>query len=472
MELAAIALSLFLLMYFAFRGYSIILFGPVFALVAAAASPFQLMPVYSELFMTKAAEFFKMYFSIILLGAVFAKIMEDAGMAKSIAGAIVGRLGRKQAILATILGCSALTYGGLSVFVVVFVMYPFSAALFRQADIPKRLIPATIWLGVYTFSMVAFPGSPQIQNIIPTTFYGTTTWAAPITGILSSLMIFGLGYGWLGYRHRTAAARGEGYGNHVLHEPQLKEEQGLPHWSLSLVPLVAVVTVNLYFSNPFQWSWAYSWDPASLIPFQALKLSLLSPSVEKVRALWSLNMALIVGILLALAIGRKNLRKHSNMKTVLNAGTASSLMAVLNTASGYGYGSVVASLPGFEAVKAALMQIKIGTGPLISEAITANILVGITGSASGGLTIALGMLGQEYLAWAQAVNMPPDILHRIICLAAGGLDSLPHNGSLITVIIVCGLTHRQAYGDIFAITLLKTMVPFLFIVFYQITGWL
>lgn len=472
MELAAIVLSLFLLMYFAFRGYSIILFGPIFALVAAAASPFHLMPVYSELFMTKAAEFFKMYFSIILLGAVFAKVMEDAGMAKSIAGAIVGKLGKEQAILATILGCAALTYGGLSVFVVVFVMYPFSAALFRQAGIPKRLIPATIWLGVYTFSMVAFPGSPQIQNIIPTTFFGTTTWAAPVTGILSGLVIFGLGYGWLGYRHRTAAARGEGYGNHVLHEPQLKEEHGLPHWAVSLVPLVAVVTVNLYFSNPFQWSWAYSWDADSLVPFKALKLSLLSPSVEKVRALWSLNMALIVGIILALCIGRNGLRKHSSIKTVLNAGTASSLMAVLNTASGYGYGSVVASLPGFEMVKSSLMQIKIGAGPLISEAITANILVGITGSASGGLTIALGMLGQEYLAWAQAVNMSPDILHRIICLAAGGLDSLPHNGSLITVIIVCGLTHRQAYGDIFAITLLKTMVPFLFIMFYQITGWL
>lgn len=472
MELAAIVLSLFLLMYFAFRGYSIILFGPVFALVAAAASPFHLMPVYSELFMTKAAEFFKMYFSIILLGAVFAKVMEDAGMAKSIAGAIVGKLGKEQAILATILGCAALTYGGLSVFVVVFVIYPFSAALFRQADIPKRLIPATIWLGVYTFSMVAFPGSPQIQNIIPTTFFGTTTWAAPVTGILSGLVIFGLGYGWLGYRHRTAAARGEGYGNHVLHEPQLKEEHGLPHWSVSLIPLVAVVTVNLYFSNPFQWSWAYSWDANSLIPFQALKLSLLSPGIEKVRALWALNIALVIGIILALWIGHSGLRKHSNIKTVLNAGTASSLMAVLNTASGYGYGSVVANLPGFEAVKAALMQIKIGTGPLISEAITANILVGVTGSASGGMTIALGMLGQEYLAWAQAVNMPPDILHRIICLAAGGLDSLPHNGGLITVMVVCGLTHRQSYGDIFAITVMKTIVAFLFIAFYDLTGWL
>jgi H+/gluconate symporter-like permease len=472
MELAAIVLSLFLLMYFAFRGYSIILFGPIFALVAAAASPFHLMPVYSELFMTKAAEFFKMYFSIILLGAVFAKVMEDAGMAKSIAGAIVGKLGKDQAILATILGCAALTYGGLSVFVVVFVIYPFSAALFRQADIPKRLIPATIWLGVFTFSMIAFPGSPQIQNIIPTTFFGTTTWAAPVTGILSGLVIFGLGYGWLGYRHRTAAARGEGYGNHVLHEPQLKEEHGLPHWSVSLIPLVAVVTVNLYFSNPFQWSWAYSWDANSLIPFQALKLSLLSPGIEKVRALWALNIALVIGIILALWIGHRGLRRHSSIKTVLNAGTASSLMAVLNTASGYGYGSVVANLPGFEVVKAALMQIKIGTGPLISEAITANILVGVTGSASGGMTIALGMLGQEYMAWAQAVNMPPDILHRIICLAAGGLDSLPHNGGLITVMVVCGLTHRQSYGDIFAITVMKTIVAFLFIAFYDLTGWL
>lgn len=471
MELFAILFSLVLLMYTAYRGYSIILFGPIFAMVAAAASPLGLMPVYSEIFMTKAAEFFKMYFSIILLGAVFAKIMEEGGMAKAIAAAIAHKLGKEHAILATILGCAALTYGGLSVFVVVFVIYPFAATLFRQANIPKRFIPATIWLGVYTFAMVAFPGTPQIQNIIPTTFYGTTTWAAPVTGILSGLSIFGLGFGWLAYRQRQAAAHGEGYGKHTLHEPQIKEDSHIPPWGLSLVPLIAVVAVNLYLSNPFQWSWAYSWDKELLAPLVPLKLSLLSPSVEKVRSIWSLNIALAVGIILALIIGRRQIRRHITIMGALNAGAASSLMAVLNTASGYGYGSVVASLPGFSVIKTALMGIKIGSGPLFSQAITANILVGITGSTSGGLTITLGMLGQEYLTWAQASGVSPEVLHRIICLAAGGLDSLPHNGGLLTVMVVCGLTHRQAYYDVFAITLLKTIVPFLFIGLYMLTGW-
>ena len=344
------------------------------------------------------------------------------------------KLGEEHAILAVLLGCGALTYGGVSVFVVVFVMYPFAASLYKHANIPKRLIPASIWLGAFTFSMVAFPGTPQIQNIIPSTFYGTSTWAAPITGLLSGLLIFCLGWAWLHYRHRQAVANGEGYGQHTLHEPEAADHGEALPWTVSTAPLLAVILINLYFSNPFQWSWAYTWDPDYLNDFKPLKISLLTPSVDKVRAIWSLNIALVAaGTLLGLLLGRKKLRRTGGILKTLNAGTASSLMAALNTASGYGYGSVVASLAGFSVIKAALLQIKIGSGPLVSEAIIANILVAITGSTSGGMTIALGMLSQDYLAWAQATNVSPDMLHRIVCLASAGMDSLPHNGALVTV---------------------------------------
>lgn len=471
MDLFAIIMSLLLLMLFAFRGYSIILFAPVFALLAASASNYALMPVYSELFMTKAAEYFKMYFPIFLLGAIFAKVMEEGGVAGSVAGIIVRLLGKEHAILAVVLGCGILTYGGISVFVVVFVMYPFAAVLYRQANIPKRFIPAALWLGSFTFSMGALPGTPQIQNIIPSTFYGTTTWAAPITGVISALLIVGSGLAWLIYRQRQAFSS-EGYGQHLLHEQEPSVDDYFPHWALALLPLIAVVLINLYLSNPFRWPWAYSWDPQILAPFAPLKLSLLSTSVDRVRAVWSLNIALVVGILLALVVGRQRIAQRGGFFGPLNAGAAGSLTAVLNTASGYAYGSVVSSLAGFALIKTALLQVKLGPGPLVSEAITANIMAAITGSASGGITIALGMLSSDYLAWAQAANVSPEMLHRIVCLAAGGFDSLPHNGGLVTIMVVCGLTHKAAYYDIFIITLLKSAVPFLMIAFYALTGWL
>lgn len=470
MELFAILLSLILLMFFSFRGYSIILFAPLFAVLAAAASNFSLMPVYTEIFMTKAAEYFKMYFSIFLLGAIFAKVMEEGGLALTIAGTIANKLGKENAILAVILGCAFLTYGGISVFVVVFVMYPFASALYREANIPKRFIPAALWLGTFTFSMGAFPGSPQIQNIIPTAFFGTTTWAAPLLGLSSGLAVFFLGWAWLIYRQRQAVALNEGYGEHTVNEPEDRAEEQLSNHTLAFLPLIVVILANLYLSNPFQWSWAYHWNEEILLSVKVLKLSLLSTSVDKVRAIWSLNIALILGILFAIYIGREQFRRTGGIAASLNRGVNSSLVAVLNTASGYGYGSVVASLAGFQVIKSFLMDVKIGAGPLVSEVITVNIMAAITGSASGGLTIALGMLGADYLNWALATNVPVDVLHRFAALASSGLDSMPHNGGLITVMAVCGLTHKQSYYDLFVITVIKTLLIFIFIALYITVG--
>ncbi len=167
MEVLGILLSLFLLMYFAYLGFSVILFSPIFALIAAALQGLPIMPSYTELFMAKAVGYVKAFFPVFMLGAVFGKVMEDTLLAKGISNAIMSKLGMKRAILAVVLSCAILTYGGVSLFVVVFAVYPFAAALYREANIPKRLIPGSIALGSFTFTMDAFPGSPQIQNIIP-----------------------------------------------------------------------------------------------------------------------------------------------------------------------------------------------------------------------------------------------------------------------------------------------------------------
>lgn len=140
--------------------------------------------------MTKAVIYVKSFFPVFMLGAVFGKLMEDTGMAKSIAHTIIQKLGPKHAILSTVVSAAVLTYGGVSMFVVVFAVYPFAAALFKEAGIPKKLVPACIVLGAFTFTMDCLPGTPQIQNIIPTNFLGTNVYAAPYLGTISALIIF------------------------------------------------------------------------------------------------------------------------------------------------------------------------------------------------------------------------------------------------------------------------------------------
>jgi H+/gluconate symporter-like permease len=463
MDVLGILLSLALLMYFAYRGFSVILFAPVFALLAALLSGLPLMPAYTEVFMAKAVTYIKSFFPVFLLGAVFGKLMQDTGMAKAISHAVITRLGTDRAILSVVLACAILTYGGVSLFVVVFAVYPLAAALFKEGNIPKRLIPATIALGSFTFTMDALPGTPQIQNIIPTNFYGTTIYAAPVCGIFGSVIILLLGLAWLERRRRKAAASKEGYGDHTLNEGSEEGTGATMHWTAAALPLFVVLIVNLIMSKVFVWS------PALLEPFKAMNLPLTVPSVSNVVAIWSLIVALVAGSVTAALLGRKSLT-GGRLAQTLNAGTQGSLLAIMNTASEVGYGNVISSLSGFTAIRTALLGIRMGTGPLVSEAVSINVLAGITGSASGGMSIVLDLMGKDYLAWAQSVTMSPEILHRVASMASGGMDTLPHNGAVITLLAVCGLTHRQSYPDIFAITCIKALTVFAVILFHTLTG--
>lgn len=463
MEVVGIILSLFLLMFFAYRGFSVILFAPVFALLAASLSGLPLMPAYTELFMAKAVTYIKSFFPVFLLGAVFGKIMEDTGLAKGIAHSIMKTLGKERAILAVVLAGAALTYGGVSLFVVVFAVYPFASALFKEADIPKRLLPATIALGAFTATMDCIPGTPQIQNLIPTNFFGTNIYAAPILGLIGGSLIFTLGVIWLERRRKQAADRGEGYGTHTLNEPEVSASSKLPSLQIAILPLLTVLVVNYVMTQIF------TWDPNMLAPFQAMKLPLTAPAIKNVISIWSLIIALVSGILLAIALGWNNLGKGILAKS-LNAGAIGSLLAIMNTASEVGYGNVISSLSGFKNISSALMSIKVGGSPLVSEAVTVNILAGVTGSASGGMSIALDLMAKDWLAWANSIGMSPEILHRVASMASGGMDTLPHNGAVITLLAVCGMTHKDSYGDIFVLTMLKTFMVFVIILLHTTTG--
>ena len=461
MSFVIVVLALVLLMVVAYRGFSVILFAPVCALLAVLATdPSLVLPVFSGVFMRKMVGFIESYFPVFLLGAVFGKVIELSGFSKSIVSAVIGVVGRERAMLSIVMVCAVLTYGGVSLFVVVFAVYPFAAEMFRQSAIPKRLIPGTIALGAFTFTMDSLPGTPQIQNIIPSTFFNTNGWAAPWLGIVGSIFIVILGLAYLGWRRRKAAAAGEGYGTNLLNEPEPFTQEKLPSPWIAVAPLVIVGVMNMVFTRliPRFYGTTHTTD----LPGLAKPLT---TQVSSVVAIWAVEGALLLGILtvVVLAFGTIRDRFVDGSKTAI----AGSLLAAMNTASEYGFGAVIAALPGFLVVAEALKAIP---GVLVNEAITVTALAGITGSASGGMSIALATMAETFIASANAAGVPLEVLHRSASMASGGMDTLPHNGAVITLLAVTGLTHRAAYGDIFVITIIKTLAVFVAIAMYQLTG--
>ena len=443
----AIIVSLVLLMYLAYRGITVLLLAPLMAALAVLLSGdiAFFLPIYTDTFMSALSGYVLQFLPIFLLGALFGQLMADSGAAHSISRWIVGRLGHKHAIITVVLACSVLTYGGVSLFVVAFAIYPIAIDLFRTADIPKRLVPASIALGSFTFTMTALPGTPAIQNAIPIPYYGTNVFAAPGLGIIASCIMLGGGLWWLRSRAAAARLKGEGYGRHV--EAEAQDTQPNEHDSamsqmplaLAVLPLFLVIAVNGLFT--------YIVFPGMDLTVLADRFPNVSPA--KMTGLWALIIALVVACV-TLVVSR--LGHWSNLKETINKGIFGFMLPLFNTASEVGYGAVIASLAGFAIIRDAVLNVAPGN-PLISEAVAMNVLAGITGSSSGGLSIALQTLGADYLRMAQEAGISPELMHRVAVMAAGGFDTLPHCGAIITLLAICNLTHRQSYLNIAAVTM-------------------
>jgi H+/gluconate symporter-like permease len=477
MQLLIILLSLGLLMFVAYRGFSVILFAPICALLAVLLiDPSHVLPFFSGVFMEKMVGFIKSYFPVFLLGAIFGKVVEMSGIAESIAKTIVRLLGAKRAMLTIVLLGAILTYSGVSLFVAVFAIYPFAAQMFREANIPKRLIPGTIALGAFTFTMDALPGTPQIQNVIPIAFFKTDIYAAPTLGIIGAIFVLSLGLLYLETRRRKAAKAGEGYfgfgGENAaaldlaesnqkdVAVPDLTTQQSVIKQIMAFVPLVLVAVTNKLFIT-----YIPEWYPNGF-DFSAIGLKAYTVDVPAVAAIWAIEMALVVGIITSLAFDWK--RVTVNFKEGLNLSIAGALLATMNTGAEYGFGGIISSLPGFTKISDGISSTF--TNPLVNGAVTTSSLAGITGSASGGMGIALGAMADKYNQAITAANIPPEVMHRVVAMASGGMDTLPHNGAVITLLAVTGLTHKQSYRDIFAVTIIKTLAVFFVIGIYTLFG--
>jgi H+/gluconate symporter-like permease len=461
MSFVVVLAALAFLMFAAYRGYSVILFAPLAALGAVLLTdPSAVAPVFSGIFMEKMVGFVKLYFPVFMLGAVFGKVIELSGFSESIVAAAIRYIGRSRANAVIVAVCALLTYGGVSLFVVVFAVYPFAAELYRQSNIPKRLMPGAIALGAFSFTMDSLPGTPQIQNIIPTTFFKTTSWAAPALGVAGSLFIIIVGLSYLEWRRRAAAARGEGYGTNLINEPQRVEGGKLPPPLLAILPLVVVGVSNFWLTRMIP-IW---YGQANSVSLPGLPKPV-ETKIASVTAIWAVEGALLLGIVVVLvtAFGAVRSRFAEGTKSAVSG----ALLASMNTASEYGFGGVIAALPGFLVVSDALRSIP---NPLVNAAVSVSTLAGITGSASGGMSIALAAMSDVFIQGAQAAQIPLEVLHRVVSMASGGMDTLPHNGAVITLLAVTGLTHRESYRDIFAITLIKTLAVFFVISVFYMTG--
>jgi len=467
--LAGVLLGLGLLVWLAYRGWSVLLLAPLAALVAAAFAGEPLLARWTQTFMGSAAQFVAQFFPLFLLGALFGKLMEDSGAVGAIAAYMTQKLGARRAVLAVVLAGAIVTYGGVSLFVAYFVLAPMAAGLFRAADIPRRLMPAAIALGSSTFTMSALPGTPAIPNTIPMHFFGTTSFAAPGLGIIASAVMIATGLLWLGRATAAARRRGEGFDRDrpdttdaaaddplvreravVAHEFDPAEihhgEQapGPPGILPAALPLAVVVLVNLLMSFVVlpRMDADFLADPA----WGATTLS-------AVAGVWAVATALAAGILTLLAL---NGRRVPSLRASMDAGTNASVLPVLSVASLVGFGAVVAAMPAFAVVRDWVLGI--GGGPLVSLAVATNVLAALTGSASGGLTIALDALGPTYMALAADNGIDPALMHRIAVIGAGTLDILPHNGAVITLLAVCGCTHRESYLDIVVVAIVSSVL--------------
>ncbi|MGG4488637.1 GntP family permease [Metabacillus idriensis] len=415
--------GLALLIFLTMKGMNLLVAGPLCALFVAVLSG---MPLFPQLvgegeanfvgnYMTGFSSFVTSWYLMFLLGAIFGKVMEDSGAADSVSQWIVSKIGMKRAVLAIVIACAVLTYGGVSLFVVAFSVYPMAISLFRQADLPRRFIPAALAFGSVTFTMTS-AGSPEIQNWIPIEFLGTTPYAGWEVSLIVAIFMMIFGYWWLKRMISKAVGKGERF--EARDNDPKNENRDLPNPFLGLVPLLVVLIISFIFHD-------------------SLKQS-------------ALIIALLGGVIATYLLNRKYFKSFWN---AVSEGTMGALIAIGNTAAVVGFGGVAKAVPAFETAVNAMTSIP--GSPLIGGAIAVSVIAGMTGSSSGGQAIALPLLAPHYLD----MGVNAEALHRTISISSGALDSLPHNGYVVTTVrAICGESHQAAYGAVGAVTVIVPLL--------------
>lgn len=409
----------------AFRQMSALILAPVVTIFVIVLSGMPVLDTLLNDFMPATSDYITQYFLIFFVGALFGAVYQFTGAAESIALAM-GRLSHNHFVAPMIMCITGLlTFGGVSGFVVFFVVYPIALQMFKRANLTRRLIPAAISAGCWTWSMTA-PGSPSIQNTIAMKSLGTPATAALVPSLIATVAEFLMIFLWLEWRARSFTKKGKLFFDDSLKtqlSPEELEErtsENLPHPITALIPIAAII-----------------------ICFNVVKL----PVETSVTA----------GIILAVVLMFRKVADVSHWIEVFNKGAADSGTAILNTAIVVGFGGVVEQTEGFTYLINNLQNLSIS--PLVFVAVTIAICAGVCGSASGGMGVAFAALTDTY----KSMGVSLEAVHRIGAIAAGTLDTLPHQGAQITLLGICKLTHKEAYFDI-AVT--QILIPILTLVIF------
>jgi H+/gluconate symporter-like permease len=424
LSIIGIILSLALIMFLALRGWHIIVLAPLAVAVVAAFSSMDILPTLTGPYMKGFVNYAGKFYLIFLMGSLFGKFMEDSGAARAIAEGILKVIGRKSPLnvmLAIAFIGVALTYGGVSLFVVVFALVPIGRPLFKEMNLPWHLFVIPYAFGIGSITMTMLPGSPQILNIMPTKYMASTPMAAPVIGILAAVVVAAFNVFYFKYQLKKSRERGEVYeaptGIGVVGTADV-DLATLPNVWLSIVPMVVVVVLL---------------------------------NVLKLDAVWALAGGTAVCMVFFW-------NKYKNILDTLNKGAVNTVIPIVNTCADVGYGMAVAATAGFKVIAAWLLTLPMH--PIISLSIATNMMAGITGSASGGLGIILETLAPKYLA----LGLSPELIHRVATMSAGCFDALPHNGVVITFLAVCGLTHVNAYKHVFFGHIVATVLALLIVI--------
>ncbi|XOQ15326.1 MAG: H+:gluconate symporter [Shouchella clausii] len=415
--------GLALLIFLTVKGVNLMVAAPFCAFLVALTSGLAIFPQlaaegeasFVASYMDGFANFVFSWFLMFLIGAIFGKLMGDSGAADSVANWIVRRIGLKNAPLAIVLACAVLTYGGVSLFVVAFAVYPMALSLFKKAQLPRRFIPAALGFGSVTFTMTS-AGSPEIQNWIPIPFLGTTPYAAWEVSLIVAVCMIIFGYWWLRKMILRAVAKGETFESRA--SDPATGERALPNAFVSFLPLLTVLGISFVFHHSLEQS--------------------------------ALIVALLGGCLVTFVFNRSYLK---NVSESISEGTIGALIAVGNTSAVVGFGGVAKQTDAFSDAVAVMTNLP--GDPLIGGAVAILVIAGITGSSSGGQTIALPLLAPHYMD----IGVPAEQLHRVAALSSGVLDSLPQGGYTVTTITaICRERYKDAYPIYGALTV---VVPFL-----------
>jgi H+/gluconate symporter-like permease len=409
-QVIGILLAIAFIIYAAVKGFSVLIVAPIASIVVILTNQ---MDFFSSLigkehsFMTGLTGFVINFFAVFVLGSILAKYIDVSGAAQSIAQKILEKTGTDKpfsVLVALFIITAVLTYGGISLFVVVFVLVPLAKPLFKQLNIAWNLITIPIMLGLGTFTMTMLPGAPSIQNVVPTAYLGTTLTAAPLLGIIGSAVAVVFSLWYMKSMLNKSIARGETFADFGVSDSSDEVKKEIPSFLMSILPILLLIVIILVGS--------------------ALKI----PNI------------ILIGLAAAIIVSALFFNKYiSSQKTVINEGASGSIMPIFLTSSAVAFGFVITLAPGFKYISEFILGIP--GNPIISLSIASAVFGAITGSSSGALGIVMQAFAKSYLA----MGINPEVIHRVAAIASSVFTVMPHTGVVLTFFALTGLNHKNGF---------------------------